>query len=106
MVISGTIMALDVGERRIGVAIASAEAKLARPYATLAETININQDIANLVASQQVSLLVIGLPLNMEADDTNQTLYIRRFAERLKQFVSVPIVFQDEADTSRKNNRD
>src|SRR3989344_2437156 len=95
-------MALDVGERRVGVAIASAEAKLARPYATLAETININQDIANLVASQQVSLLVIGLPLNMEADDTKQTLYIRRFAERLKQFVSVPIVFQDEADTSKK----
>jgi putative Holliday junction resolvase len=102
MVSSGNIMALDVGERRTGIAIASAEARLAQPFATMAETININQDIADLITSQQVSQLVIGLPQNTDGMDTNQTLYVRRFAERLKQFTNVTIVFQDEANSTQR----
>jgi putative Holliday junction resolvase len=102
MVSSGNIMALDVGERRTGIAIASPQARLAQPYATMPETININQDIADLVKAQQVTLLVIGLPQNTDANDTNQTLYVRRFAERLKQFTPVTIVFQDEANSTKR----
>ncbi|HSX44913.1 MAG TPA: Holliday junction resolvase RuvX [Candidatus Saccharimonadales bacterium] len=102
MVNSGMIMALDVGERRTGIAMASAQARIAQPYATLSETININQDIADMINVQQVSLLIIGLPRNTNNDDTDQTLYVRRFTERLRQFTPVPIVFQDEAESTKR----
>lgn len=99
---NGIILGIDVGERRTGLAIANSEARLAQPYTTLLDTININQDIADIAEQQHVILLVIGLPLNTDARDTDQTLYVRRFAERLKQFTSVPIAFQDEANSSQR----
>lgn len=95
-----SILGLDVGERRIGVSLANSIARFASPYQTLANTDTILDDIRGIISKESVELVVVGLPRNLSGEDTDQTRYCREFAAQLEPFV--PIVFQDEALTSRK----
>lgn len=94
-----SILALDVGERRVGVAIASIVARLPRPLTTLANTDTIWQEIEQLAANEAVDVVVVGLPRNLSGNDTAQTKYARDFAAKLR---GLTIKFQDEALTSVK----
>ena len=96
------ILALDVGERRVGVAIASPIAKLPSPLTTLENSDQLFGKIQELIDSQNIGTVVIGLPRNLSSQDTKQTLYAREFAERLGKQCDVRIVLQDEALTSRQ----
>lgn len=95
-----SILSLDVGESRVGVALASKIARLASPYTTLPNTTKIFEEIQAIIKRESVELVVVGLPRNLSGDDTDQTRYCRAFAEQLEKFV--PIAFQDEALTSQK----
>lgn len=97
-----TAMALDVGERRIGVAVANIEVGLSQPLLTLQNDINLFATINKLIRERQVAILVVGLPRNLSGDDTSQTQYTRDFIEKLKQHVDVPVYSIDEAGTSAK----
>lgn len=98
----GAIIGLDVGERRIGVALASADAKLAGPYCTLPHDAGVWDALAAIVESQHVACIVVGLPRNLAGDDTPQTVYVRDFVSQLVQRLALPVALQDEALTSRK----
>ena len=97
------ILSLDVGERRVGVAIANVVARLPHPLTTLDNTEHIWQEIADLLAAEDVETLVVGLPRNLSGDDTAQTTYVRDFAAKIE---GVEIVFQDEALTSVKAEKE
>lgn len=94
-----SILALDVGESRVGVAVASLAARLPRPLTTLANSPTIWQDIQDLVQAESSELIVVGLPRNLSGEDTAQTAYVRTFAQGLSGH---KVVFQDEALTSKK----
>jgi len=97
------ILSLDVGEKRIGVARAGVVALLAQPQTTLLNDALVFNNIARLTEELQVSEVIVGLPRNINDEDTEQTRYIRRFADSLKSEVnSIIIHFQDEANTSQK----
>ncbi len=96
---ASNILSLDVGERRVGVAMANTVARFANPLTTLSNTDDILQDIAKLVREHDVDTVVVGLPRNLSGDDTAQTQYARQFADKI---TGVTIVFQDEALTSVK----
>jgi putative holliday junction resolvase len=102
---SQTILALDVGERRIGVARAHVVARLASPLTTLDVTDHIIEDIRKLAGEQEAGLIVIGIPRNLKSEDTDQTRYVRTFAEEL-QTIGVDTVWQDEALTSHKAEKE
>ncbi len=94
------IVALDVGEKRIGVASANVVARLASPLKTLETGESTIDDIKQLLAEETAAALVVGLPRNLSSEDTDQTRTVRAFVEELKQHVSVPVYWQDEALTS------
>lgn len=94
-----SILALDVGEKRIGVAIANPVARLARPLTTLSHDANIFTTLEQLITDESVSIVVVGLPRNLSGEDTDQTAYVRQFTEKLRHDM---IRFQDEALTSKK----
>lgn len=94
-----SILALDVGERRIGVAIASEIARLARPLTTLINDEHLMPSLQQMLKDESITTIVIGLPRNLSGDDTPQTDYVRKFTEQLDRDM---IIFQDEALTSRK----
>lgn len=95
------ILALDVGTKRIGVAIASSVARLAHPLTTLDAEADPLQALKRIIAAEGVELIVAGLPRGLEGQETAQTSSVRDFVEGLAQ-LNLPIHFQDEALTSRK----
>jgi putative Holliday junction resolvase len=95
------ILALDVGAVRIGVALASSTARIASPLTTLDATADVQQHLAQIINSEMVSAIVVGLPRGLDGQETAQTATIRDFAGSLKHF-GLPIHLQDEALTSRK----
>ena len=96
---ASNILSLDVGERRVGVAMANVVARFANPLTTLNNSDDIWLDIAKLIADHDIETVVVGLPRNLSGDDTAQTRYARAFAEKIN---GVKIAFQDEALTSVK----
>lgn len=98
---SENILGLDVGERRIGVAVANVSARLPRPLMTIdrMET-DAFEAIISLADEYKAAHIIIGLPRGLSGQETEQTLSIRRFAEELKKRIKLPISLQDEAGTS------
>lgn len=102
MLTNPTILALDVGAQRIGVARASTFARIASPLVTLINDNTTFDEIAALIKSEDVGALVVGLPRGLEGQETAQTQVIRDFVTELKTKTDLPVYFQDEALTSQK----
>ena len=97
-----SVLALDVGERRIGVALANMQARLASPLTTLTHTEYIADDIQALIDEHDAKVLVVGLPRNLDGQHTAQTVAVEEFKASLEQALTVPVYWQDEAVTSRQ----
>ena len=91
------IMALDVGEKRIGVAISDPEAMFASPLTVLkAKTPDIFKQIASLVKEEQVDLILVGMPLTLRGDVGHQAEWVQVFVQDLEGEVHVPVEVEDE----------
>jgi putative Holliday junction resolvase len=104
---SGRILALDVGKKRIGLAVSDELGFTAQGIETLNRT-RIREDLARLksIAEQWgVSSLLVGRPLHMSGEESRQSEYTREFAERAAEFLSLPVVFWDERLTSMEAER-
>ena len=96
------IFGLDVGNKRVGIAMANTLARLSSPRITLVRDEKFWSKLDNLISEEMVSVLVVGLPRNLDGEDTAQTLATRDFVAELKEHFSGEIVMQDEALTSIK----
>lgn len=94
-----TLISLDVGEKRIGVAVADDSVRIAVPFVTIEVDGTELTTIANLVAQQNAEVLVIGYPRNQQGEATAQTNYVENFAKQLEG-ICPKLVFQDESLTS------
>ncbi len=92
------LLALDVGEKRIGVASADAAIKIAVPVTTLTVDGTEVQVIADMATQIHSDVIVVGYPRNQSGEPTAQTAYVEAFAAKLKDIA--PIEFQDESLTS------
>ena len=97
----GTIGALDVGEKRIGVAIADPSIKIAIAYDTFLVDGSELEQITRFITLEEVETLVVGYPRNQQGEATAQTRFVEDFVEQLGS-LDVEIVFQDESLTSVK----
>lgn len=97
-----SILALDVGERRIGVALASRAARLASPIGYVDNDETIVATLKKLLTAHDVEEIVVGYPRNMSGDPTAQTEMVEAFVTSVAPQLSLPIVFQDESLTSRR----
>lgn len=104
---AGRILALDVGKKRIGLAVSDELGRLAQGIETL-HRIRIRQDLSELEAictQYDVQLLLVGKPLHMSGDESRQSEYTREFAERLGKHVNRAVVYWDERLTSKEAER-
>ena len=97
---SSSILAIDFGEARVGLALASEEARLAHPIGTLQNDSTLIKQLRDLCDREKVNHLVIGLPRSMNGQDTDQTNLTRAFGAKLAEELELPISWQDEAVTS------
>jgi len=96
-----SILALDVGAKRIGIAVANSIARLPRPLITLEPNDTFFPTLQNIIEVENVSDVVVGFPRGMQGQRTAQTVAIEDFTQQLKQHVALPVHFQDEALTSK-----
>jgi putative Holliday junction resolvase len=93
------LMALDVGEARIGVAVCDASGFLASPYTTLHITRDEQQTwatIHELIGETDAEGLVVGLPISLDGQIHAQGQRVQSFAERLRKQIAIPLTFWDE----------
>jgi putative Holliday junction resolvase len=95
-------LALDVGERRIGLALSDETATLATGLDTLTR-VGARKDaqaVAALVGLHRPAAVIVGLPLNMDGTAGPQAEKVRAFVDGLKRHITVPIVERDERLTT------
>ncbi len=101
------ILALDVGKKRIGLAITDELGITAQGLPTF-QRVRIRDDLrqlAELAHTRNVSLILIGKPLHMSGSDSRQSEYTREFGERLRQETGLPVVYWDERLTTVEAER-
>ncbi len=96
---SHSLIGLDVGEKRIGVAVADTGVRIAVPFMTIEVDGSEIQTIAEIVIKENADKIVVGYPRNQSGEPTAQTNYVENFAKQLED-LDVEIVFQDESLTS------
>ena len=96
---SRSVIALDVGEKRIGVAVADPSIAIAIPYDTIEVDGTDVDQIAELIVNESATTVVVGYPRNQSGEATAQTAFVEQFADKLNG-LEVDIEFQDESLTS------
>jgi putative Holliday junction resolvase len=104
------IVGLDIGERRIGVAISDATRTLARPVGVLARPASeadavrlVAERIRELAAEEDgVESIVLGLPKRLDGSPSEMTSRVQAFAEKLRAATRLPVALQDERLSSRE----
>jgi putative Holliday junction resolvase len=101
------VLAIDVGARRVGLAISDASRTLARPLETIAVTSE--ADAVERVAlrieqldreDEGIATIVVGMPSSLDGTPTPQTVKVQAFIVRLKARTPLPIATEDERLTS------
>ena len=99
---SGTVLAFDFGERRIGIAVGEHLINSANPLATIDSESNEVRfaTITQLVNEWHPKLLVVGLPLSLDGSETEVTQLCKKFARRLNGRFNLPVIMIDERYSS------
>lgn len=103
----GRILALDLGKRRIGLAISDELGLTAQGLDTL-QRVRVREDIqklAQLVRDRKVSLILMGNPMHMSGREGRQSDYARDFGERLRAATGVDVKLWDERLTTVEAQR-
>lgn len=98
----GRVLALDVGQRRIGLAVSDGLGITAQGLPTL-ERRGLGQDLdalARLASEQGAALVLIGLPRHLSGTEGRQAEAVRRFGERLGRHTRLPVAYWDERLTT------
>ncbi len=104
-------LGLDIGDSRIGVALSDPQGILATPL-----TIIHREDeaadcraIADIITQNQVEMVIVGLPYNMDGSLGQQSEKVKAFVRVLSSYIAVPVAFRDErlsTVTARRLMRD
>ena len=90
------ILALDVGDRRVGIAISDPTGMLARPLAVLKRSGRDYQSIVDLAKEHGVELIVAGFPRNMDGSEGEQARKAKAYLAGLEKHINVPVELWDE----------
>ena len=105
--VQSRILALDLGKKRIGLAISDPLGITAQGLPNLVRARK-RTDLAaleQLVRERQVGLILMGNPINMRGDEGRQSAWVREFAQALEKRTGLPVKLWDERLTSVEANR-
>jgi putative Holliday junction resolvase len=98
----GRILSIDLGERRVGLAISDETQTIAQGL----DTINFDNEpdlieqLKRIIQERMVSEIVIGYPLSLSSQETKRSIWVKTFLEKLQKQVTIPIKLFDERLTS------
>lgn len=96
--LTGTIIAFDFGEKRIGIAVGEASLRQAHPLTTVRSEVNAERfsAIGALISEWKPSRLVVGLPLALDGSPHAMTARCTRFANQLRGRFGLPVDYAEE----------
>lgn len=95
-------MGLDIGDRRIGIALSDEEGRIASPKDTI-ERNGMDKDVDRLIAmakDEGVGEILVGLPLSLDGSEGPQARKVMKFVHRLSERADIPVVPWDERLTT------
>lgn len=95
---SKKFLSVDVGEKRLGIAMADSDTRLAFPVVTIDVDGSEIDKLVQIIESEDIDELVVGYPRNQSGEPTKQTEFVEDFVQSLD--LDIPIKFQDESVTS------
>lgn len=102
------VLGIDLGSKRIGIAVSDRSGTIATPVTVIARTKLLSNDyaaIAALVREEEAVAIVIGLPLNMDGSEGSAARNARIEADRLATVVGVPVYVHDERRSTVEADR-
>ena len=100
----GRVMAIDLGEKRIGIAISDPLRLLAKGHSVIKRKSR-REDFARyqqLIAEQEIHLVVIGLPVPLSGIEGDKAAWVRDYATDLQNHLATPIILWDEALSTKR----
>jgi len=101
------ILALDLGKRRIGLAVSDALGITAQGLETLRRT-RLRDDLARVAAiagEWDAGMFLLGIPLHLSGREGRQAAWVREFGEKLRESTGLPVEYWDERWTTVQANR-
>lgn len=101
------VLALDVGEKRIGVALSDPDGVVASPLTTVDATdlARARRTLGELVSDWDVGTVLVGVPVSLDGTEGPQAVRVRAHASRLLEGIDVDTVYHDERFSSRTARR-
>lgn len=100
---------IDYGSSKVGLALADSETKIATPFKVIGPP-ELFLEIERLIErGEGLDLAIMGLPLGMNGQPTEQTNLVKEFGDELARQISIPLVYQDErlsTSAARKVGKD
>ena len=96
--VTGVILAIDYGKKRLGLALSDEAGVTSRPFATWTRT-NRRRDLGrlrDLVRQQSVRRIVVGLPLHLDGTPSEMSEEAKSFSERVRKALGLPVELMDE----------
>ncbi len=94
-------LGVDYGEKRIGLAKADGELKIATPFATIVNDEAVFDRLAEIVLKESIGRIVIGLPVSFDGQENSFAGKIRAFASKLQSVIGQPVVLENEIFSSK-----
>ena len=93
----GRLLAIDYGARRVGLALSDPLKMIASPYRTIINNNNtiLIEEIEKIIAAEDIELTIVGLPLGMAGQKTEQTKKVEEFVDKLTDR-GIIIKYEDE----------
>ena len=99
---STRVLAIDYGDSRIGLALSDIMHVIAKPYKTINNSSDdsVISNLQEIIISNSVGEILIGLPVTLKNNNSEQTNKVNAFIEKLSENISIPITSYDERLTS------
>ena len=94
------ILGLDIGEKRIGIAISDRDEKISAPYGIIDNDSNFKTNIEKIINEYNIKKIVIGMPYTLKGDIGTQARKVIQFVKENINFENVDIDYFDERFTS------
>lgn len=94
----GRFLGIDHGNKRVGFALSDPLKVIAKPYKTItySKSEELVKVIQEIIGSESVEQVVLGLPKGMQGQVTRQTKVVLDFAEKLRTHINIPVIMMDE----------
>jgi putative holliday junction resolvase len=100
----GKVLAIDLGEKRIGLAICDETRTIAAGYEVLRRKSRREdfEHYAKIIEAEAITLIVMGLPITLDGEEGQRATWVRDYAAELRETIPVPLEFWDERFSTKQ----